>query len=451
MSRIGGLGTIGRYGPVQQQDTTGAANPTLQPDPRYSGVNGIGPMDPRYYGLQAAQNNPMVNKAFLRAPTQTPAPTQTGANPQYSAAMHAQQIADTSGRMTAAAKQWRQQQVNGGRGAFAIGPNGHALAPGSNVGQNGFGAVPGMAGSGMSNADKDMRQIGGGVGGLAGGGGYGPIGGGAVGGAGGGGMHAMGSAFGGSVGAGLQGAYNSANGANQQRYDQLLGLSGQLSDAQMTREGQRKNMELGRVNQEMVSSGLAGTTIMPNLERGVVDDSALRENEISDAGTRSKMGIIERRTDQGPDAGLVAGLASRPGAAGGGGYGLGGGSAYGPMASGAMQAQQPTFQQPQQGPMQQQPTENDKMAQWLNQQRAINQRNAQRGQQLASIQRSQQTSNPALEPGGMATGSFPGQDLMSDPLNGAADWAAGGMSGGGYGPLSFDPLLYNPDLYNGAF
>lgn len=327
MSRISGLGSIGRYGPVQQQDTSGAGNPTLGPDPRFSGLTGIQPFDPRYLANQGTAGNPLVRNAFLRGPTQNPALMQTGANPQYEQAMHAQQIADTSHHMTAAATAWRAGNVNGGHGLYAMGPNGHALGAGSNVGQNGFGTFGGMMGSGQtSNANKDTSGALGGAGAARGGAGIG------AGGAGlrPGGLGGIGAGPGGSSAGGqLQGLVDSTNQANEGRYNQLLGLSGKLSDAQMQREKQRQDWQLGRVDQQAITSGLAGTTILPNLERGVVDDSALRQNEVSDQGIRSQMGIIQGRTDAPPNLGLYAGLLSQAGAGGaGGGYGGYGG---GPM------------------------------------------------------------------------------------------------------------------------
>lgn len=134
---------------------------------------------------------------------------------------------------------------------------------------------------------------------------------------GGGGVGGGASVNGGSVGNQFQKYYDEANAANEGRYQQLLGLSGQLSDAGMQREQKREAQMMGRVDQHAVSAGLGNTTVLPTLERGVADDSALRQEEIADQGLKTTMGIIERRTDQAPDLGLLASLASRPGATGG--------------------------------------------------------------------------------------------------------------------------------------
>ena len=146
----------------------------------------------------------------------------------------------------------------------------------------------------------------------------------------------QGGAGGGNVGSQLQSSQNSANAANEARYQQLLTMSGKLSDVQGQREDRNLQYGLGRVDQHAISSGLGNTTVLPTLERGVQDDSNLRRQAISDQGLKTSMGIIERKTDQGPDANLIAALAGRAGANGNLGAfgGGGGGTQYGPSSLG---------------------------------------------------------------------------------------------------------------------
>lgn len=145
-----------------------------------------------------------------------------------------------------------------------------------------------------------------------------------------------GGGTGGAVGASLQSSLNSANAANEKRYQQLLTLSGQLSDSELTREYQNRDSELGRVDQDMISAGLGNSTVLPNLEKGVYDQSALRQQEVADQGIKTAMGIIERRTDAGPDYNALAQMAARPGATGSSyGFPLGGGGYSALPTSGA--------------------------------------------------------------------------------------------------------------------
>jgi hypothetical protein len=119
-----------------------------------------------------------------------------------------------------------------------------------------------------------------------------------------------------SIGDQLQKYTDQANQANEGRYQQLLGMAGQLSDAGMQREQRREQAGMGRVAQQSISAGLGNTTILPTLQRGVQDDSALRQESVADQGLKTQMGIVERRTDLPPDYALLASLAARPGATG---------------------------------------------------------------------------------------------------------------------------------------
>jgi hypothetical protein len=121
-------------------------------------------------------------------------------------------------------------------------------------------------------------------------------------------------------------------------YDAMLGLASKGFDGQRADEGKRLQNDLGGVQQSAVSRGLGNTTVLDSLQRGAQDDSARRMLSIDDQQTRQqlavaqdyygrlanatsgannrKMGIIEGRTDEGPDLGLYASLLSRPGASG---------------------------------------------------------------------------------------------------------------------------------------
>lgn len=131
----------------------------------------------------------------------------------------------------------------------------------------------------------------------------------------------------GNVGTSIQQAMDTANNANNTRYNQLLQMSGQLSDSAMQNEQKALSNNLGRVDQNAIAAGIGNSTVLPSMERGVQDDSLIRQSQINDQGLRSAMGIVERRTDQAPNYNLLAALASRPGAVGGaaGGGAIGGG------------------------------------------------------------------------------------------------------------------------------
>jgi hypothetical protein len=133
-------------------------------------------------------------------------------------------------------------------------------------------------------------------------------------------------------------------GALKTGYDTMLGAAGKGFDAERAREGQRLQGDLGGVQQSAIDRGLSNTSVRDSMERGAKDDSAMRSLSIDDAQNRQqlavmqdyfsrmfgatqsannrKMGIIEGRTDQGPDLGLYANLLRQPGAMGGAGPSL---------------------------------------------------------------------------------------------------------------------------------
>lgn len=142
-------------------------------------------------------------------------------------------------------------------------------------------------------------------------------------------------------------------------WDAILNLAGQNGiQSDLERERRRSKNEQGANSQSLVNRGLTNTTIADSTRRGIVDDSALREQGIYDAqrqrelGVRQNMmsqtiptemrlnegtqqlgigqlqqlipalmqsnqnrqGIIERRSDQGPQTALIAQLLSQQGA-----------------------------------------------------------------------------------------------------------------------------------------
>lgn len=215
-------------------------------------------------------------------------------------------------------KDWTPQQQ---QQAAAAGPAWHSSdGMSGSVGPHGvIGLAGGAHSGGRGGHQVGVDQLSSHIGGVGVGGGGG-IGGGSWGGGNLGGLGGVGQ---GQVGQQLSQYQNQANQSNANRYNQLLQMAGQLSNAGMAREQQRQNFELGRVDQHAISSGLGNTTVLPSLERGAIDQSAIRQQEIGDQGLKTAMGIVERRTDQQPDYGLLAQLAGRPGASGGGGGSFG--------------------------------------------------------------------------------------------------------------------------------
>ena len=196
--------------------------------------------------------------------------------------------------------------------------------------------------TGGQGAGRNGPQGGGGAGM---GGGYPGYGGGGYGGIGGGTQGGFGGAGGLLAGSRLQELLDQANAANQQRLNSMLGLNeqegaklleflkggyaglegkagankgeemgflggeygkifdllGKQSDAEYTREGQRRNRELGAASQSLVGRGLGNSTVVDSVRRGIVDDSALREQEIGDRRLQREAGYRSQFAGQGSD------------------------------------------------------------------------------------------------------------------------------------------------------
>ncbi len=155
-------------------------------------------------------------------------------------------------------------------------------------------------------------------------------------------------------------AQKKANAANLERYQQLLSvidtlgkqvgaegtfgqaeqLLSQVGQAAQTRIGEQATRAQATTEQGLISRGLGSTTIRQSAQRGIRADEerARQEAEERTAGQKAglltqragletqiggmKAGVMERRTDAGPDLGMYASLIQSAGLGGGG---LGGG------------------------------------------------------------------------------------------------------------------------------
>lgn len=138
-----------------------------------------------------------------------------------------------------------------------------------------------------------------------------------------------------------QGQYDEARGANEARYQDILGQYGGLYGRTMGSLAQRSEQGLAdigtqfqgarsRVGQNLTSSGLYGTSIKSAMDIGLAgeesaarnrfQDTQLREQRTADIGlTQGRLGFMERRTDEYPNQGALMQLAQMLGQAGSGG------------------------------------------------------------------------------------------------------------------------------------
>lgn len=106
----------------------------------------------------------------------------------------------------------------------------------------------------------------------------------------------------------MQAAQKKANLANEQRYQQILSSFEGLGKAGRARIEEQTIQRQAQATQSLTSRGLGSTTITSAVERGIASDAELQRQQLEEAVTVQKAGVMERRTDVGPDLGMFASL-----------------------------------------------------------------------------------------------------------------------------------------------
>jgi len=99
----------------------------------------------------------------------------------------------------------------------------------------------------------------------------------------------------------LQGEQASANKANLQRYYQALAQWNQVGQAEMQTIGRnlRQGQAMGR--QSLINRGLGNTTVVGPMMNRMQESADISRLNVRGMVARGKAGIIERRTDLGPN------------------------------------------------------------------------------------------------------------------------------------------------------
>jgi hypothetical protein len=106
----------------------------------------------------------------------------------------------------------------------------------------------------------------------------------------------------------MQAAQAKANRMNEERYRKILGQFETLGQAGRARIEQQTARRQAEATQSLVSRGLGGTTITSAVERGIASDAELSRQQLEESVAMQKAGVMERRTDTGPDLGMFANL-----------------------------------------------------------------------------------------------------------------------------------------------
>jgi len=99
-----------------------------------------------------------------------------------------------------------------------------------------------------------------------------------------------------------------ANKVNEQRYKDILKLYENLGQAGRTRIERETAQSQAQATQGLISRGLGNTTITSAVQRGISEESELARQQLEETVALQRAGVMERRTDAGPDTGLYASL-----------------------------------------------------------------------------------------------------------------------------------------------
>ena len=106
----------------------------------------------------------------------------------------------------------------------------------------------------------------------------------------------------------MQAAQEKANLLNKQRYRQILGQFEGLGTAGRARIEQQTTQRQAETTQSLTSRGLGNTTITAAASRGIASDAELQRQQLDESVAMQKAGVMERRSDVGPDLSMFANL-----------------------------------------------------------------------------------------------------------------------------------------------
>ncbi len=120
-------------------------------------------------------------------------------------------------------------------------------------------------------------------------------------------------------------AYGDAKAANEARYKQLLNIADTTTGQRMADVRSAYGQQQADAMQNLARLGMSNTTIAPTMQMGIQREQQSALNRVADELQGTKLGIIERRTDEYPNANLLMALATMFGQ-GGGMSGMGSGT-----------------------------------------------------------------------------------------------------------------------------
>lgn len=120
---------------------------------------------------------------------------------------------------------------------------------------------------------------------------------------------------------GAVGGYNTAweraRAANEARYQEMLGITGETTQQRATDIRAGGVGEEANIMQQLQRQGMAGTTVAPTMRAGVRRETESSLNRLADMMQGTKLGIMERKVDKYPDPNMLTSLITALGQSGG--------------------------------------------------------------------------------------------------------------------------------------
>lgn len=114
----------------------------------------------------------------------------------------------------------------------------------------------------------------------------------------------------------MEAQQQAANAANEKRYNELLALADRYGAGQRQASMDLTQQQQAMAGSSLTSRGLGNSTIVDSVRQGIARQGQRSLADIEDRVAQQKMGIIERKTEKGPDLGLYAQLLMQKGALG---------------------------------------------------------------------------------------------------------------------------------------
>jgi len=125
-------------------------------------------------------------------------------------------------------------------------------------------------------------------------------------------------------------AYGEAKTANEQRYQNMLGIANQTTGQRAADVRDAYGRLESSMMQNLARTGMANTTVAPTMKMGVEREKQSSLNRLADEMQGTKLGIMERREDEYPQSDIILELVR---ALGQGGSGAGGTAIYNALSN----------------------------------------------------------------------------------------------------------------------